>query len=298
MTLEALSLECQLLCASVATYGIHATGQLTPVTPYYNAIEFLAPPTVFVAGDDDIDACLVGTTIQNVIIAFRGTIPPNIHNQQSVLDWIGDLTDEPVAVPGMVGKVHDGFWQGLSSLWAPLVKEVQQQMAATGLPLHLTGHSKGGALASLAAIRLKQETPIVPAAVFTYAAPHPGDFEFAQQYDREILYHRRYEYGDDIVPHVVPNSMLIDAVAHLPELGKFCKGMEKWNYNPVGTLQYITWDRKRIVPASPKLHIERLVRLAGAIAEGRFEEIVNAHSASCGGGYMSGICSSKLCAGA
>lgn len=296
--LEALSLECQLLCASVATYGIHATGQFTPVAPYYNAIEFLAPPTVLVAGDDDIDACLVGTTTQNVIVAFRGTIPPNIHDQQSVLDWLSDLTDEPAAAPGIAGKVHDGFWQGLSSLWTPLVKAVQQQIAATGLPLHITGHSKGGALASLAAIRLKQETPVVPAAVFTYAAPHPGDVEFAQAYDREIPFHRRYEYGNDIVPHVVPNAALIDAVAHLPELGKFCKGMETWNYSPVGTLQYISWNQKNIVQASPELHIERLVRLAEAIAEGRFEDIVNAHSASCGGGYMSGICSSTLCAGA
>ena len=293
MTLEALNLECQLLCASVAAYGINSTGQLTPVNPYYNVIEFLAPPVVFVAGEDDIDACLVGTTIQNVIVAFRGTIPPNTHNQQSILDWISDFTDQPIAVPGITGKVHDGFWQGLSALWVPLLKEIQKQTLASGLPLHITGHSKGGALASLAALRLKQETGIVPA-VFTYASPHPGDIEFAKQYDLEIPNHIRYEYGNDIVPHVVPDATFIDAIAHLPDLGKFCKGMETWNYSGVGTLKFIEWNQKQVAKASSELHIERLVRLAGAIAEGKFEEIIAAHSAS--GGYMNGICSS-VCVG-
>jgi Lipase (class 3) len=296
MTLEALSLDCRLLCASVVTYGINSIGQLTPLNPYYSSARFLAPPAVFVAGDDDIDACLVGTTEQDILVAFRGTIPPNIHNQQSMLDWIGDLTDEPIAVPGIAGKVHEGFWQGLAALWEPLLKEVQKQTAATGLPLHITGHSKGGALASLAALRLKQETGIAPASVITYASPHPGDSDFAKQYNLEIPYHSRYEYGNDIVPHVVPDAAFIDAVACLPELGKFCKGMETWDYSAVGSLQFIDWNQKHIVKASSELHIERLIRLVGAIAEGKFEEIIGAHSASSGGGYMGGICSSS-CAG-
>ena len=105
-----LSMQSRSLCASVAAYGINRIGTFIPLDPYYSAVGYLAPPVAFVAGDDDIDACLVGTTDQGVVLAFRGTIPPNIHNQESVLDWIGDLTDNPISVPGMPGKVHEGFW--------------------------------------------------------------------------------------------------------------------------------------------------------------------------------------------
>ena len=292
-----LSLECRSLCASVAAYGIDPTGKLIPPNPYYSKIGFLTPPVAFAAGDDDIDACLVGTIDQGVVLAFRGTIPPNIHDQQSMLDWISDLTDNPISVSGIPGKVHEGFWQGLSSLWEPIVKEIKQQMNADGksLPLYITGHSKGGAMSSLAALRLKVEENINPAAVYTYAAAHPGDTTFANQYQLEIPNHIRYEYGNDIVPHIVPDAAFIDAIANLPELGKFFKGMETWNYTHVGTLQFIDWSKKAIVGDTAYLQIERLARLVGAIAEWQFEAIIAAHSASCGGGYMGGVCSSEVC---
>jgi hypothetical protein len=292
-----LSLECRSLCASVSAYGIDATGKFIPSEPYYSAVGFLSPPVAFVAGEDDIDACLVGTTDQGVVLAFRGTIPPDIHDQRSLLDWLSDLTDEPIAVPGIPGKVHQGFWQDLSALWDPIVKEVKQQMTASGksLPLYITGHSKGGALSSLAALRLKLQESIMPTAVYTFASPHPGDIAFADQYALEIPNHIRYEYGNDIVPHIVPDSTFIDAIAEIPELGQFFKGMETWNYAHVGMLQFIGWNKRTIINDSRTLQIERLARLVGAIAEWNFEGIIAAHSASCGGGYMGGGCSSEVC---
>ncbi len=292
-----LSLECRSLCASIAAYGINPMGKLIASEPYYSAIGFLAPPVAFAAGEDDIDACLVGTTDQGVILAFRGTIPPNIHNQESMLDWISDLTDEPTSTPGIPGKVHDGFWQGLSALWEPMVKEIKLQMNADGktLPLYITGHSKGGAMSSLAAMRLKLQEGIMPTAIYTYAAPHPGDETFANQYQLEISNHIRYEYGNDIVPHIVPDAAFVDAIAHIPELGKFFKGMETWKYTHVGRLQFIHWNKQSIVGDSLELQLERLARLMGAFAECQFDAIITDHSASCGGGYMSGMCGSGVC---
>jgi len=287
-----LSMQSRSLCASVAAYGINPTGKFIPSDPYYSAIGYLAPPVAFVGGEDDIDACLVGTTDQGVVLAFRGTIPPNIHDQQSLLDWLGDLTDNPIAVPGIPGKVHEGFWQGLSNLWQPMVQEIKQQMTANGksLPLYITGHSKGGAMSSLAALRLKLQENIVPTAVYTFASPHPGDTTFTNQYGLEIPNHIRYEYGNDIVPHIVPDAAFMDAIAHLPELSRFFKGMETWDYAHVGTLQFIQWHQKSVISDSNALKAERLVRLVGEIVECHFDAIVVAHSASCGGGYMNGVC--------
>lgn len=297
MIATALTLQAQLLCASNAAYGITGTGKFAPQKPYYDAIGFISSPVVLVAGEDDIDACLIGTTPQGVIVAFRGTIPPDIYDQQSLLDWLGDLTDEPIAVPGIPGKVHQGFWEGLSALWEPMVDEIKKQMNATGklLPLYITGHSKGGAMSSLAAYRLNVEAGIVPSAVCTYAAPHPGDTAFAQQYQQTILNHIRYEYGNDIVPHLVPDTAFVDAMAAVPDIGKFFKGMEQWNYWPVGKLQYIKWDKKTIVDGSIELDMERLFELTKALLECQFEAIVEAHYSDCGNGYMDAICPTGVC---
>jgi hypothetical protein len=297
MMITTVSLQSRLLCASVATYGINPIGTFIPPEPYYSAVGFIAPPVALVAGEDDIDACLIGTTNEGVILAFRGTIPPDIHDQQSLLDWLSDLTDEPIAASGIPGKVHKGFWEALSVLWEPMVKEIKQQMNATGkpLPLYITGHSKGGAMSSLAAYRLKVEEGIVPTAICTYAAPHPGDTAFANQYKFTVSNHTRYEYGNDIVPHLVPDAIFIDAIADIPEIGKFFKGMEQWDYCPVGTLQFIKWNKKTIVYESIELDAERLFEMARALLGCEFEAIVVSHAAACGGGYMSVICPTGVC---
>jgi hypothetical protein len=297
MPTTTLTLQAQLLCASNAAYGITGTGKFAPQEPYYTAIGFVSPPVVLVAGDDDIDACLVGTTPQGVILAFRGTIPPNIHDQQSLLDWLSDLTDEPIVASGIPGKVHQGFWEGLSALWEPMVDEIKKQMNATGkpLPLYITGHSKGGAMSSLAAYRLKVEEGIVPTGVYTYAAPHPGDTGFAQQYQQTILNHIRYEYGNDIVPHLVPDAAFVDAMAAIPDIGKLFKGMEQWDYYPVGKLQYIKWDKKTIEDDWFGLDAERLFELTKALLECEFEAIVAAHYSDCGNGYMDAVCPTGVC---
>lgn len=61
MAVTALNLQCRLLCASVAAYGINKVGTFIPHDPYYSAVKFIKPPVALLAGDDDIDACLIGT---------------------------------------------------------------------------------------------------------------------------------------------------------------------------------------------------------------------------------------------
>jgi hypothetical protein len=156
MTSIAATLDCRMLSASVCAYYITLDGTFDPAAsaPYYDAVGYTAAPVPFVAGDD-IDACLVGTNGDGVILAFRGTLPPAPLTIASLLDWMGDFTADPISVEGIQGKVHQGFWDDLSLMWEPVLAEIKKQMTANGqkLPLYITGHSKGGALASLAAIR-------------------------------------------------------------------------------------------------------------------------------------------------
>ena len=68
------------------------------------------------------------------------------------------------------GKVHRGFKTILTEIWA----DVEKTLETIDRPLYYTGHSLGGALATLAA-SLRP-----PRAVYTFGAPRIGDAAFAQ----------------------------------------------------------------------------------------------------------------------
>src|SRR6185369_15912441 len=107
-------------------------------------------------------------------------------------DWLDDADTTHIPVPYAAGLVHQGFADSLETLWGQLIPSVRR-LAASGLPVFVTGHSKGGALATLASIRLLNEEKIEPAGIFTYGAPRSGDTQFADAYDAAIQKHLRFE---------------------------------------------------------------------------------------------------------
>ncbi len=290
------SLDCRLLCASAVSYAIGSGKPLSDSQPYYDAVGFTAPPTPFQAGTEDIDAALVGTNADGVIVAFRGTLPLNLQDLDTLLDWLNDLNAEPITVPGLPGKVHEGFWGSLSSLWDGVAAEVQRRRAASGatLPVYITGHSKGGAMAHLAAMRFALTEALVPSAVYSFAGARPGNGEFASAYDAAIIA-TRYEYADDIVPHLPPSTTFLDVLSAIPLIGKRFKALARYGYASVGTLAFIDWSGTT-VGDSLGLDLERAGHMAKLVVEGKFAQIAADHSSSCGGGYMSHVCPTALCA--
>ena len=295
--MDTLTTECRLLCASTAAYGIQADGTLQRHSPYYDAAGFESPPIPLVAGVDDIDACLVGTNADGVVVAFRGTLPPHHAHPRVLVDWLNDADTLPVEVPGIPGAVHRGFWNSLDSLWAPVVVEiVRQRRRSDGaiLPVYLTGHSKGGALAHLAAMRLLRWENIHPAGVYTYASPHAGDVDFAAGYQAEGLCSVRYEYQDDLVPHVPPSAPFLEILRKIPGLGSELGPIAHFDYRPVGTLRFIDWSGT-IVGDSPALEVRRLAKLLERMLLLQYARIAKDHFATCGGGYLTAVCPSGVC---
>lgn len=291
----ATSLECRLLCASVSAYSIQNDGTVAHDKPYFDAIQFAGEPTATVAGSVNINACLVGTNTDGVVVAFRGTLPPDSPNhEQTVRDWMNDLHAELIHGGGLPGLVHEGFWNSLDSLWPWLLPEVQKQLGGGGgtTNLYITGHSKGAALANLAAMRLKVEKGIT-ATVVTYAGPHPANEDFAAAYNK-LIDSTRFEYADDIVPHLPPSLAFRYMFAAVPFTEPYVHRLDL-DYASVGRLQYLEQDGG-IVDDSATLRFTRFESLAKLIATGRFDEIVADHACRCSAGYMKGVCPTDVCA--
>jgi hypothetical protein len=282
------TLECRLLSACNCAYAINEKGVFTPPAPYFETAGFTATPTVLAGGPDNINAGLVAASGDGVVIAFRGTLPPSIEDLESLLDWAEDFEAAMISVAGMPGKVHSGFWRGLDTIWDGVLAAVHTILAASGeQPLHITGHSKGGGFAHLAAMRLKTAA-ITPAEVCTFAAPRVGDADFAAAYDQAISAFR-YEYTDDIVPHLPPDLAFVTALEHLPFLGQQFESLPIFDYADVGTLRFIDW-KNQVVGDSNSLKARRILHLATLIAEANFGQIAADHQAGCEGGYMTQVC--------
>jgi hypothetical protein len=298
----AVTLTCRLLCASRMAYAITANASPVPAClPYDQPVGFVIPPTGFVSGPSGIDACLVGTNSDGVILAFRGTLPPDSPtDEQTFEDWLNDVDAVLVSVPNIQGKVHMRFWHALDALWPALFAEVRRQLAAApGKPLYITGHSKGGAMADLAAVRFALAG--ISNTVCTFAAAHPGNSDFTKFFNglEVIDSTTRYEYADDIVPHLPPGLALRHALSTIDKFTKFTdelatKAAEDIDFAPVGTLRFIDWDGN-VVGDSPTLPISRAFHLADLVVKMRFDQIVHDHTIDCEGGYASAICPTGVC---
>lgn len=72
-----------------------------------------------------------------------------------------------------------------------------------GYPVVVTGHSLGGALATLAAVDVTLNRPHVPVDLYTFGAPRIGNKAFAQWFDAQIQDSIRLVNNSDVVPQYV-----------------------------------------------------------------------------------------------
>ncbi|MGH6899729.1 MAG: lipase family protein [Geminicoccaceae bacterium] len=300
-----VTLNCRLLCACGCAYYIDPiTGRYAPPPSSRDrsspVVGYEATPTPFEGGPDQIDAVLVGENPDGIIVACRGTLPPSLHSTASMLDWLDDFTCEPESAPGLPGKVHTGFYDAVHALIGPVIDHVKQLNPTHTKQVYVTGHSKGGAMASIAAY-LMHASQIPIAQVVTFASPKPGDSAFQASYQQVIGNQLRYENYDDLVPLLPPSDDFIELLADLPEIGKLFKKCENWDYQPVGTLAYIERPKRdyRVIGDEPLLMTERLWHLAGEIVEDLrhddFSSFAEAHTLACGYGYISGTCPASVC---
>jgi hypothetical protein len=184
----------------------------------------------------------VAANALHVAVVFRGTNRPR--------DWLNNL--DTVQVRGYGGKVHKGFHFALNEAWVTIVKKVRRVLSSDQT-LWVTGHSLGGALATLAARRLQMDEGLRTHATFTYGAPRVFDPGAAEKF-RLLLY--RFVNGKDIVPHVPPPLLLMRRYKHVGKLvhllgdGEIDKSAVKWDLMKGMAVDFMTeaTEKDFIVP--------------------------------------------------
>jgi hypothetical protein len=139
----------------------------------------------------------VASNGQVTVIAYRGST--------DWIDWLTDLSFRTVdgRTFDMKGRIHAGFAKALDGVWLQVLSAIHA-VGGENQPLWVTGHSLGGAMATLTAVRLgRLGYKLAP--VYTFAAPRNGNDDYAQD-SKEWLRgkHFRIINGQDLVPRLPP----------------------------------------------------------------------------------------------
>ena len=160
--------------------------------------------------DVDDTQCFVALNPKIALVSFRGT--------ESRGDWLSNIN-----VPGRsrnYGVAHRGFLGAFQAVEGRLRSALSQ---ASARKLILTGHSLGGAIATVMAAEWQEFLP--PAMVVTFGQPAVGIGAFRmfyqQHYSGKFF---RFVNDDDIVPRVPPGYEHVGRLLHFDRDGKLQHG--------------------------------------------------------------------------
>ena len=177
------------------------------------------------------------------MVAFRGS-------EKKVEDWLTNADAAP-SLKKKHGKVHSGFYEDFLGVKDEVEKRVDAIRAkyGDGIPIYFTGHSLGGAVATIAAKELR---PDGNAACYTFGAPRIGDYDYFDMMKTPVY---RIVNSSDIVPRVPPGAvtvvytLLIDILCALlsrsPDAVAILRAAEDWlnklkDYRHFGDLRFLT----------------------------------------------------------
>jgi hypothetical protein len=142
------------------------------------------------------------------MVAFRGS--------ESLGDWLANL--KVLSTEGSHGGVHKGFFEAYRLVHAA----VERTLLAGGSAsrnIWLTGHSLGGALATIAAAELQEGIKF--AGIHTFGQPRVGFQKFGQYiHQRSGERFVRFVNNDDLVTRVPPGYEHVGRLIHFDPSGQ------------------------------------------------------------------------------
>lgn len=171
-----------------------------------------------------------------VVLAFRGT------EVKKAADIKADVTANPISVgPEKEGhKVHAGFYNAFKPV-RRLIQNRLDNQDLRDLPLYITGHSLGGALAVVATYCISSDSV---GACYTFGGPRVGNLAFGQSIRTPVY---RVLNAADLVPRLPPSyfvegiTLLLRWLPIIPYHRKIADFLEQFrDYRHYGDLRYLT----------------------------------------------------------
>jgi predicted lipase len=174
----------------------------------------ITPNCIDQSDTDTQCAVLVDAPENGLYIVFRGSEnradwDTNLNLEKEVIDFQQEVIQEqivenqetvyPYAGESKSGaKMHRGFVSAYMSVRNPIHTCLKNQSATHVV---VTGHSLGGALATLAAVDLQYNFGNqAKIEIYTFGAPRVGNGGFRDSFNRRVPNSYRFIYGMDIVP--------------------------------------------------------------------------------------------------
>lgn len=199
---------------------------------FFSGGEFVLEGKAFVEGSTQVFFAR-HKTLPVLIVSFRGTEPNKWHDiAADGKAWKTKLTKH--GWPDGWGSVHSGFQAAFESI-GPLMREKLKEYEGSGVGIWITGHSLGGALATMMAAdvfrRQKTGEDFDLRGVYTFGSPRVGNNAFHKQFSGAAMQSKtrvvRFRNGDDTVT-AIPGIIEYKHVGTLAHLGegtlKFPKG--------------------------------------------------------------------------
>ena len=208
-----------LLLSAVAYAPSHKQECLEKVLPYEKfQLQRVATQKCDIFENECSGYVAVSHALKTVVVAFRGSAK----YEQAVFEFLESFLSPEVSF--LNGKVQSYWKRAFFVLWPSMEAEVKALVVKNpSYQIWVTGHSLGGAIASLASTWLAYYNiaPRKNIILYTFGMPRVGNYKYALQHDQLVNNSWRVVNYNDLVPHFpfvmgVPNK----------ELGPYHHGVE------------------------------------------------------------------------